>query len=108
MPNASFAPSALQASAETAALPGFFARISAPSSMRASMDHAVLEAGRGDLLFRMARDRDDALLVRQHHARLLAHRAVLAANGHRMSCSEPDVASHLPPAVQAIERTLAE
>src|SRR3954471_22008206 len=32
----------------------------------------------------------------------------LPANGHRMSCSEPEVASHLPPRVQAIDRTLAE
>src|SRR4051794_37057677 len=32
----------------------------------------------------------------------------LLENGQRMSCSEPDVASHLPPAVHAIERTFPE
>jgi hypothetical protein len=36
VPNASSVPSALQASAVTEASPGFFARISAPSSMRTS------------------------------------------------------------------------
>ena len=48
-------------------------------------------------------------------ARLRTARACAAAcpsgrpcrwNGQRMSCSEPEVASHLPPAVQANERTL--
>ena len=69
---------------------------------------SILKAGRDDVLFRMTRDGGNALLIGRHHARLLAIGPSFEENGQRMSCSDPEVASHLPPAVKAIEVTLPE
>ena len=108
VPNASLPPSSLQASAETAALPGLLRQNLGAVLDARQHHHAVLEAGRDDLLRRMARDRDDALVVRQHHARLLAHRAVLA--GERPEDELLGARGREPLAArrEAIERTLAE
>ena len=66
---------------------------------------AVRVADRDDVLLGMAGDDFDLRLHRRQNCGVLPIGPSLAWNGHRMSCVEPDVASHLPSAVQSSERT---
>ena len=69
---------------------------------------AVGVADRDDLLLRMAGDRGDAHREGASIFGCLPIGPSLPWNGQSTSCSEPEVASHLPPAVQPNERTRAE
>lgn len=64
-----------------------------------------LEIAVGDVVLRTDMAISDARLQRREHRGLLAHRAVLLANGHMITVSAPDVARNLPPALQDIDLT---
>ena len=98
-------PPAFQASAETGAVVGL-ARQDFGAIIDPHQQHdAVGIADRHHLLLRMAGDHLDRASERREHRGVLPIGPSLPWNGHRMSWVEPEVASHLPPAVQSNERT---
>ena len=93
----------------TGASPGFLRQDLGAVLDPHEQHRAVGIADRHHLLLGMAGDRRDPHLRRRASMRgCLAHRAVLALERPEHELVEPEVASHLPPAVQPSERTRAE